>query len=762
MNALVWAAFAASSLTTTVNFESKAQNLGRLSEELAAQTGLKLRVSSDLSREIVAVRFHEAEPEVALAKLAEAVDGKWVESGDTRTLMPDSEAWRAETNRWQKEWRAGIKQRLDQWSEELAKEGAFDADKAYQELSSAISQFEAGGGQGMRGRGNNWQRLMTGNPGGRAITKFATTLGPDALAGIRPGERVVFSTNPTRMQRPLPGNSTTLVRDFLAEQRAWTTKLSSSSRDGIRGFLAGNIESQNALVNGTPAKTFLIVTRSEQGDNLTLSLVVANDQGRSMANGFSVITVDRDQEGTQSDDKSGEDPKVEISAESLEAAKLFATSTAGFGGPMQMAMGGGPGRGGSIDVMMVGGPTPTPRSKTPAAWIEKLADPVANEPLGWHVSDALLGAAKAQNKNLVAYLPDHVATSVARAMNSNMTANSVFAVFSAQGMKVASEGEWTVVTPTWKSEARDSRVDRGSLKALLQAGRKSGTFRLSDLANYARKAGADSGLDTALSSLIDPALAQDLRQVYGQNGEALRFFGLLGPAHRPMFGTGKPLALSSVGPQGSSILYNMVFNSMGGPEIQRPGEASEQRVEVQGIAGAPGGRGRGGPMMFQNLSDLTRERTEILPNGLPAMVSFKVDVQTQPGVKAIESATGVSRHMSARQMAGMRAFADNPNIPANVRRGPQWDGYIPTTETEYQITWEIAPGVTLTRELSDRSIDGNATPVAYDKLPAAFQNQVAELTARMNERMNNRRGDGPGERRGRQPGAGRPTRTPVP
>ena len=167
-------------------------------------------------------------------------------------------------------------------------------------------------------------------------------------------------------------------------------------------------------------------------------------------------------------------------------------------------------------------------------------------------------------------------------------------------------------------------------------------------------------------------------------------------------------------------------------------------------------------MMFQNMSDLTRERTEILPNGLPSMVSFKVDVQTQPGVKAIESATGVSRHMSAQQMAGMRALADNPNIPANVRRGPQWDGYIPTTETEYRITWEIAPGITMTRELSDRNIDGNTGPVAYDKLPAAFQNQVADLAARMSERMNNRRGDGPGERRGRQPGAGRPTRTPVP
>ncbi|MCW5938829.1 MAG: hypothetical protein KF884_05215 [Fimbriimonadaceae bacterium] len=762
MNALVWAAFAASSLTTTVSFESKAQNLGRLSEELAAQTGLKLKVSSELSREIVAVRFHEADPEEALAKVAEAVDGKWVESGDTRTLMPDSEAWRAETNRWQKEWRAGIKGRLDQWADELAKNGAFDADKAYQELSSAISQFEAGGVQGMRGRGNTMQRLVTGNPGGRAISKIATSLGPDALAGIRPGERVVFSTSPTRMQRALPGNSATLVRDFLAEQRAWTTKLASSPRDGIRGFFAGNIDSQNALVNGTPAKTFLIVNRSEQGDNLTLSLVVANDQGQAMANGFSVIVVDRDQEGSQSDEKSGEDPQVELSAESLEAAKLFATSSGGLGGPMQFAMGGGPVRGGNIDVVMVGGPAATPRAKTPAAWIEKFADPVANEPLGWHVSDALLGAAKSENKNLVAYLPDHVAVSVARAMNANMTAGSIYAVFSAQGMKVSQGGGWTLVTPTWKSEARDSRVDRGSLKALLQAGRKAGTFRLGELANYARKAGADSGLDSALSSLIDPALAQDLRQVYGQNGEALRFFGLLGPAHRPMFGTGKPLALSSVGPQGSSILYNMVFNSLGGPDIQRPNDAREQRVEIQGVAGAMGGRGRGGPMMFQNMSDLTRERTEILPNGLPSMVSFKVDVQTQPGVKAIESATGVSRHMSAQQMAGMRALADNPNIPANVRRGPQWDGYIPTTETEYRITWEIAPGITMTRELSDRNIDGNTGPVAYDKLPAAFQNQVADLAARMSERMNNRRGDGPGERRGRQPGAGRPTRTPVP
>jgi hypothetical protein len=754
MNALVLAALTACASVGSVSLESTAVPLSRLGEELSAQTGQKLRVSPELGSEVVAVRFNEVDAEEALARLARAVDGKWIESGGARTLVPDTEAWRAEAERWRQDWREALHRRLGQWAEELSKAGPFDSKRAVRDLSDAVSQFESGGAPGDR-MAAGVQRLMIGNPGGRAIVKFATALGADALARIGPGERAVFSTNPTRMQRPLPGSSAVIVREFLAEQRAWTSQLASSSRNGIGTFLGGGVEAQGVLLNGTPAKTFLVVTRPAQGDVLTLSLVVADEKGRTMANGFSFLTVERD--GAEpSPAASADGAKVELSTETLEAAKLFAAAPAGTGGPVQFWGGGGSRRGFSLDVAVFGVQGGTPRAKTPSAWVDKLSDPVANEPLGWHVGEALLQAAKAEDRNLVAYLPDHLAVSVARTLGSSLSAGSVHSAFAAQGTKVAVEDGWTMVTPVWKAEARGTRVDRGALKALLQAGRKSGSFRLGDLAAYARTARGDSGLDSAIASLIDPAFAQDLRQVYGMNSGALKFFGLLGPAHRPMFGTGRPIALGAVGPQGANILYDLVFNSMDGPDVARPTDAGDTQAEVIGTVAMAGGRGRGGPAWIRNLTDMTRERTEALPNGIPPTVSFRVDVQSQPGVKAIESATGASRFMSARQLAALRAFSENANIPATIRRGPQWDAYVPLTETEFRITWEIAPGVTISRELSDRIMTPGASPVAYERLPAEFQNQVAQFMAQMSERADGRRGGGSGERRGRPSRPARP------
>src|SRR4029077_6381476 len=73
-------------------------------------------------------------------------------------------------------------------------------------------------------------------PVDRAVARMLADTDLNALAEMQPGDRIVFSTNPTRMQRGLPSSAGNAIETFITEQNAFISRLGQAwiERDELR------------------------------------------------------------------------------------------------------------------------------------------------------------------------------------------------------------------------------------------------------------------------------------------------------------------------------------------------------------------------------------------------------------------------------------------------------------------------------------------------------------------------------------------------
>lgn len=760
-----------SPLAQPVSLDIPPSRLPEALKAIESRTGVSLLAGTPLANEVVMIRVRDVPLADVMNRLAETVGAEWQREGAgyrlSRSVAQEQRDARAAAQARQR----AIQKAIDAALAELRRRPRLD-EATVRDMMGELPWPDRptappGGGRGAGERlvpRIDLRGALVATPGGRAAAQIASLIGAGELARIEPGQRVVYSTRPTPMQRPLVGAALGIVQRMIEEERVFqevTLDMVRSRFPAIDDAMSRGGRSRNEP-SGPIAKVLFIVTpgraegRPGRGAfrapwQMPVEIVALDAQGRQVTRNLGLLEISED-EAAPTGDAGGEPIAFSDEAKAWARAIQFGSRRPG-GGPF----GGGP-IAEVVGAVFSFGPEDQDDSALKVAdrLRQAMADPLQNEPLAFYVGPAFLAAAG--DENLIASLPDDLLTSLAPAVNAGITTGNLLARAASEwNLDVRREGGWMLVAPENRTAARFARIDRAALAAVLSVVSQGRNLSLDELAAYAarRPRGATSW-DLALWRILNPVSAgTQASQLFG-NYEALRLWGLLDTGARQTLLRGQALSLTAIGGPLRAHIDDLVWNSWDGPRQMASGApATGAASSVSVAAVAPPGR-RGGPMgamMFANV-----ERTELLPNGIPQGATLRLRVAADPaGAVWAQHSSGQGRILSLGELAFQRARERNPGLLPGPDRGPRFDLYQPAKSTIYVFELSLAPNVNMVRALNDYQLDPSARPGSYDALPGSIRDRVEEIASGI------RRGVEEGQSRleemgidlGRRPGRGR-------
>lgn len=714
----------------------QAAPVARQLDVLSEKTGRQLRATPGVAGEVIAARFENAKTQEALDRIAGALGAEWEKSGDTLWLKRRSQADnedRLAAAQWAE---ARLKKDLADLAQRSQTDSPFDVAAATRTATSLMESIE--GGRGGGGRGGFQQGLLAGaqSPSGRLAARAVKGLSASQLAGLPVGSRTVFSSRPNRMQRPLGFDAGAAVRDFVREQglfaQAFQQELEKRARGGDQIRLS---TAETSNVEGNPAKLTVAVSRPSF-ETWSVQVQLLGDRGEILASQMSFLgggaqtlmapgMVIAPTASTQEPRQQPSEKPIELSAEAKQAAEWIRSAGPGGRGGGVMMFDSGQGRPMRMEFDPSGGPAPAP-ARPDSTSVARLADPVAREPLDWVADEWFLGVAQVREKNLVAWLPDSLL--VRTALMTSMAPEQILQLAkSTWGLEVTDAEGWMTVRPIDRLGARRERADRQALKNLIDQAVAERRVSLRSAFTYARSVPTvgSTGIAVPWLSLVAPAQGGHLAELLSpENRPWLKVAGLMPPAQWEMLQKGGQIPFSSLTLDQREILGQAVFHNLMAPRPIRT-DGQDNR----------GGRGRGrGPMR-------EIERTELLPDGIPAAASLSLRIDREPGVLATDNA-GQARFMSANDL-GVHLARQDSGVTEMLRTRTTYSRFVPVTSAEYE--FRLSMGVAeIEGDLDDVEIDLRANAVAYDALPEALRAAVTASQQRAAETLRNVRVGGRG------------------
>lgn len=322
-------------------------------ERLSAATGQRLVCSTALRDEVIVARLKDADGARVLKEIAACLDARWESQPSRVELVPDPQVRRlrqaaerkARTDAMAKDLAESLKPILEHPGFGRAEADALLKQRAQAEKARAERERKGKGDEEEAGGDED------PTPAARANLRLAKAMGGAALASMRRGERVVFSEDPTPMQREFSGTEVGIL---------------------------GAYRREHALIDPTNplARVRLVISSEGEGD-ATLALIAMDAQGNPVDGDFLYLSGSSEAEDAAPANPTSRPPQekpLDLPKETLE----FLAVTA---------------RNAKRDALF-------------ATWRSKFADPVANEPTHWFPGTVLLALAEAQNRNLVGAVSD--------------------------------------------------------------------------------------------------------------------------------------------------------------------------------------------------------------------------------------------------------------------------------------------------------------------------------------------------------------------
>ncbi|MGV3618950.1 MAG: hypothetical protein ACO1SV_26790 [Fimbriimonas sp.] len=716
----------AQDVSQKVTFSAPAGRASVLLKKLGDQTGVTLETTNQTKDEVLLIRVKDVPLKDVLERIAKVSDADWRADGNgfrlSRSGERQNEAVKAELEARTE----ALGRQLKEAMERQAKLPAWDNAQATKHADRQVAQREAM----MRGEGvlrlSGADAFATEEtPGGRVLVTLLAGLGPKALAAVGPTHRIVYALNPTRAQRPLAANSGTLLRKYVENQKLYAEafRKRQPAEEGRTVVIRG--ASGPEMGSGDPnlgiGQAILVLTRANEMVQANLTVADTNGDTIATANWNVQIPVPGPTPPT-------EEAALELSPIGSEFAKLAGGAPTGgrTGGPTRVMavrmVASGSGGGFSFDNSQAVPPVPI----TPALRAFLLR-PEENDPQALVVGDALEKAADKVGKNLVASLPDSAIMPLARRFaNEKVTATSLLGYMGgAAGLRIDASDAWLQVSPKYPVTAREQAIDRvafGRLGRTLQDG---GFVRLNELANFATaqtKAVSTQDFDGSALRLINAGAATT---AIGPLSEPniLRLYATLTPAQQNTLGNGGAIPFTQLTGAQRTIIANDVFTSFDGPQLsQQRGERGTMTVTA--ISG-------GGPRSFMSFGGgVKNERTQMLPEGLPANGVLKVATNRQLAAYGIESKSGAGGIVTPSSLASAQFASERSDFQA-FGTPPKYDQFLPGAQVQYTFTFELAADVSMVRNLIDTSIDMKATKVSFNGLSNEFKTQTTTMLESM-------------------------------
>jgi hypothetical protein len=646
--------------------------------ELAKASGLDLKADSVMDRDIVAIYTKDQPMKDVMDRMADTIQGRWAKSGATYTLKPDKNA----------------RDRLEQ--AELAKHN--------QLLGEAV--------EATRKQHNSLAKEQQSDVlvDRLALELFAAN-GDADIVRLEGGERIVYSSSPTSMQKRLKGSPVKLILEMIKAHNVRAAQQQSGVDDDLPDeFMSGPMKEffekykpkPLKRIEGQPAKLNMVVSSrvvaflsgrermlpgarfmlfDTNGNVLTSHEVwLQNSRRSSFARRFEHAA----SEGEVEQEKEQATHPIEMSRESM----LFLSSQFGQGN----------------------------LSDEDKAYLDVLrSHPYENEPLKYGFGEALAKAAEALGKNGVFYLADDQlydgGDATAEATLEALSDNSV----------LLDENGWITSRPMSQTTARKVRIDRRTLQTALQQRQKQGYLTLDQKADFAAKNPlADQGM--FLFSIGYQSMEMSAPELGGSDWKTLRFYGALNGLQRQTLKQGGQISMATLGGGAKAVLNEMVFGTETNLQVGQ-GSAKERRkfdfmeMMTGGMADAMSGA----------VPDAFKEPTEVFGNGLPTNGFIDSGAFNEP----VFLPTSGDEELMRIGSVGVEILALFQMI-TEATKGTEFGGEMPMMgkvklgkRTAMQLVFQLAPEVYLTRNLNDDSFAG-AQEYAPSQLPEDVLAQISE------------------------------------
>ncbi len=689
-----------------ITYTTVAAPIGTALSEISKQAGIRLSVSPQVANEVIVLSLKNVPLDDVKTQIAKACSAKWEEIQGGEMLIPDLVLRRQEEQKEKAEYTAQIQKSLKEMVEALnppKRDPKQKVDEEELEMEEMMMfQF--------RGASS------------KASILLANAIGATNLASIDAKSRVVYSTNPTRMQRQLPGNYNQILGQLVTEHNAEVAKVLKDKANNPREENAmekrmremfgdfGDFEAKP--IEGTPSKAILVCTRQRMFGGLNLNLLVFNEKGAVVIRGTQMIRAGDSMFGGMDlgDLEFGEDglpkAKPQTKAEAGEKPIAYSETTKELlelGNVMTMASNTKPM---SEELKM------------------KLLNPEQYDPLSFAHSEALVATAAQRGKPLVAVLPDGMDSFMGmfRASTGEMTP-SAYLQSIRSAANVSAEGPFILVRPTEPAKSRRERIDRGALGLFLRAAEAKGTVFLDDLATYAQK--SNSPMEDSLAMRYFMIFAPTAIQS-GMGGQVswdmLRFYGGLSTLQKKNMDEGGRLGFNQLSPVQAAALRQMAFGPETALVVEDP-TAKKSEFEFPSFIRSA--------IMGAMVNDYRNEPTELMPNGLPSNGYVELKLTNDRVAKPTGNVQAMLGNavLGADELAILKMFKDMPGMEQMAGMMPVIDEVRLGERTVYDFKFHFAPSVTMDKSLNDDRISSSSPIVKMTNLPAEFAKKIEDRLA---------------------------------
>jgi|GEM_PF-5437691 len=432
-------------------FDCPAATADKALAQLGQALDVHLEADRTVAKQVVALRLITLDKKQALADLAKATHGEWAEtkSGLRLTLSSDQmrRLWNEERDR-QLQW---LQPQLNRRLAELKAHEMFDANA----VKALMDE---------RKRRDDVRFFYPNAPESRAVIRTAQALGASQLAALHPGQKLVFASNPSRIQRELPVGIEEIASEAVAENLTYLRALSS-------------VNDQISIPLAAPITRIMIgATRALDSDKVKLTLIICFAGKRPNIVGMM-------------------DFAPEASAGSRDGGTFDRFASAPLAKEIHQ---------------IINAPIPGP----PSAELRDIwCHPEKFEPLGQVVQTSLDAVAAAVGKNLVACIPD-------QAIDGFVNEKAMLSprdMLRTGGMRVDDSSASVIVSPIEFAPAIEDRSDRKALGAYMRAIDREGASSLEAETEFARSRSFACGLRGLELDWMAIGSPRSVLELYDQN-----------------------------------------------------------------------------------------------------------------------------------------------------------------------------------------------------------------------------------------------------
>ncbi len=572
-------------------FDWEPMPIAKIGVKLAGVLGEPVQVAKSLWPTTLMVTSPSATVSEVQTQIAKATNATWSKRGGVWYLEQTPEQIKADERIYRLERLQSIQRLIDHNRKQMQALKPFTAEHArnlYEEMRDFSKVYGASDNERASKRINE---LEQESPPSRLNRRVLLALDAETLASVKPRERKVFSTNPTPMQSPMPGEVSKVIAQYVDEQNLWASVTGEQPVVNVNGEGLGIEFGANVEPITQPVGTVLLTVDGDQDDTFLFRLSVFDKTGK-----FMLETESSSWDLLMEEDfipVTGEEEKVSASVPLPPESRALVTILPGLKSAAQAW------------------------SKVTEPMLALWRKPVTRDPLSYYVGGFLAAEAKTRRKSLVAVVPDtymeqfnygYIAT-IETYQRRNPSLNWLV------DAEVKEDGTWIQFRPSNPLRIRKAYQDRAVLQEELAMGARLDPPTLEEEAELALK----KGLNGELSGF--QSLAYALRANPLQSGNMLNHLRVYAAMTQP----GRTAAYQKGGVPLSRLpkavqdeIHRLVYN--GDPysiSIDDPtaGDSDEENAEPN-------------PKLELFWNGIFREPTVSMPRGIPLNTTIAFEVET--------------------------------------------------------------------------------------------------------------------------------------